>query len=212
MTGRPRKGTSVRFEPADGMASVHTGDPVLGLRFDIEARYGGAVEVDLVGERPRAIVVAFAGALRRQSQLGGSLGARSTIKQHLCAYLRFFAYLREHSTAKTPADLRAGDIEGYEAFLERGGMKPIHRHTVLAKAILALRSIDADHPGLLDESVRHRVTYTTARSVGRSQPRDAYSPFVASSFVMRPALTSPRFSDGSGSRWRTPTVMPISTE
>lgn len=179
MTGRPRKGTSVRFEPADGMAPVHTGDPVLGLRFDIEARYGGTVEVDLVGERPRAIVVAFAGALRRQSQLGGSLGARSTIKQHLCAYLRFFAYLREHSTAKTPADLRAGDIEGYEAFLEEGGMKPIHRHTVLAKAILALRSIDADHPGLLDESVRHRVTYTTARSVGRSQPRDAYSPFVA---------------------------------
>ncbi len=57
MTGRPRKGTSVRFEPADGMASVHTGDPVLGLRFDIEARYGGTVEVDLVGERPRAIVV-----------------------------------------------------------------------------------------------------------------------------------------------------------
>ncbi|MGB3833290.1 MAG: hypothetical protein WA975_15680 [Mesorhizobium sp.] len=179
MTGRPRKGTSVRFSTADGVVLPHASDRVLGLRFNIEARYGGAVEVDLVGERPRAIVVAFAGALRRQSQLGGSLGARSTIKQHLCAYLRFFAYLREHSSAKTPADLRADDIDGYEDFLEASGMTPIRQHTVLAKAILALRSIDADQPDLLDGGVCRRLGYTSRRSVGRSQPRDAYSPFVA---------------------------------
>lgn len=179
MTGRPRKGTSVRFAPADGIAPMHASDPVLGLRFNIEARYGGTVEVDLAGVHPRPFAIAFAGALRRQSELGGSLGARSTIKQHLQAYLKFFAYLREHSTAKTPADLRADDIEGYEDFLEAGGMKPIHRHTVLAKAILALRSIDADQPDLLDEGVRRRLSYTSAKSAGRSQPRDAYSPFVA---------------------------------
>lgn len=179
MTGRPRKGAAVRFAPADGVVPPHVSDRVLGLRFNIEARYGGTLEVDLTGVHPRPFALAFAGALRRQSELGGPLGARSTIKQHLQAYLRFFAYLREHSTAKTVADLRADDIEGYEAFLEAGGMKPIHRHTVLAKAILALRSIDVDQPGLLDEGVRRRLTYTTARSVGRSQPRDAYSPFVA---------------------------------
>lgn len=179
MRGRPRKGTAVRFARADGAVPPHAGDPVLGLRFNIEARYGGTVEVDLVSERPRAIAVAFAGALRRQSELGGSLGARSTIKQHLAAYLRFFAYLREHSTAKTPADLRADDLDGYQHFLEAGGMTPIHRHTVLAKAILALRSIDADQPGLLVEGVRYRLSYTSAQSAGRSRPRDAYSPFVA---------------------------------
>lgn len=179
MRGRPRKGTAVRFAVADGAVPPHAGDPVLGLRFNIEARYGGTVEVDLVRERPRAIAVAFAGALRRQSELGGSLGARSTIKQHLAAYLRFFAYLREHSTAKTPAYLRADDLDGYEHFLETGGMTPIHRHTVLAKAILALRSIDADQPGLLDEGLRRRLSYTSAQSAGRSRPRDAYSPFVA---------------------------------
>jgi hypothetical protein len=179
MTGRPRKGTSVRFVPADGVAPAHAGDPVLGLRFNIEARYGGTVEVDLVGERPRPFALAFAGALRRQSELGGPLGARSTIKQHLQAYLRFFAYLREHSTVKTPADLRADDIDGYEDFLASVGLTPIHRHTVLAKAILALRSIDADQPSLLDEGVRHRLSYTSAQSAGRSRPRDAYSPFVA---------------------------------
>lgn len=179
MRGRPRKGTAVRFAVADGAVPPHAGDPVLGLRFNIEARYGGTVEVDLVRERPRAIAVAFAGALRRQSELGGSLGARSTIKQHLAAYLRFFAYLREHSTAKTPAYLRADDLDGYEHFLETGGMTPIHRHTVLAKAILALRSIDADQPGLLDEGLRRRLSYISAQSAGRSRPRDAYSPFVA---------------------------------
>lgn len=179
MTGRPRKGAPVRFAPGDGIVPPHASDPVLGLRFTIEARYGGSVEVDLTGLHPRPLAIAFAGALRRQSQLGGSLGARSTIKQHLQAYLRFFAYLREHSGAKTPADLRADDIDGYEAFLEASGMKPIHRHTVLAKAILALRSIDADQPGILHEGVRRRLSYTSAQSAGRSQPRDAYSPFVA---------------------------------
>ncbi|CZT37904.1 hypothetical protein [Rhizobium sp. 9140] len=133
----------------------------------------------IFGEHPRPIALAFAGALRRQSELGGPLGARSTIKQHLSAYLRFFEYLREHSTATTPAGLRIHDINGYEDFLEAGGMSPIHRHVVLAKAILALRSIDADQPGLLDEGVRRRLSYTSAHSAGRSRPRDAYSPLVA---------------------------------
>lgn len=179
MRGRPRKGTSVRFAPADGVVPPHVSDRVLGLRFNIEARYGGTLEVDLTGVHPRPFAIAFAGALRRQSELGGPLGARSTIKQHFQAYLRFFAYLREHSKAKTPADLRADDIDRYEQFLEAGGMTPIHRHTVLAKAILALRSIDADQPGLMHEGVRRRVSYTSTQSVGRSRPRDAYSPFVA---------------------------------
>ncbi|TIO47517.1 MAG: hypothetical protein E5Y00_31885, partial [Mesorhizobium sp.] len=58
-------------------------------------------------------------------------------------------------------------------------MKPIYRHIILAKAILALRSIDADQPGLLDEGVRRRLSYTSTQSAGRSQPRDAYSPYVA---------------------------------
>ncbi len=179
MTRRPCKGTAVRFAPADGVVPPHASDPVLGLRFDIEARYGGTLEVDLTNVHPRPLAIAFAGALRRQSELGGPLGARSTIKQHLQGYLRYFAYLREHSTAKKPADLRADDIDGYEDFLEASGMTPIHRYTVLAKAILALRSIDADQPNLLDEGVRHRLRYTSAQSVGRSRPRDAYSPFVA---------------------------------
>ena len=57
MRGRPRKGTSVRFEPADGAVPPHASDPVLGLRFNIDARYGGTVEVDLVGEVTAADVL-----------------------------------------------------------------------------------------------------------------------------------------------------------
>jgi hypothetical protein len=179
MTGRLRKGRPVRFAPADGAAPAHASDPLIGLRFDIQARYGGIAVVDFTDLKPRPLAIAFAGALRRQAELGGSLGARSTIKQHMNAYRRFFGYLRQHTQVTKPADLSAADIDGYEDFLEAGGMSPIHRHTVVAKAILALRSIDADQPGVLDEALRRRLSYTSAQSAGRSRPRDAYSPFVA---------------------------------
>lgn len=179
MTGRPQKGRPVRFAPADGVAPAHSSDPVIGLRFNIQARYGGIAEVDFADLEPRPLAIAFAGALRRQAELGGSLGARSTILQHMNAYRRFFAYVREHTRVTKPTDLNAADIDGYEDFLEAGGKTPIHRHTVVAKTILALRSIDADQPGILDEALRRRLSYTSAQSAGRSRPRDAYSPFVA---------------------------------
>ena len=80
MRGRPRKGTSVRFVPADGVVPAHAGDQVIGLRFNIEARHGGIVEVDLTSLSPRALAIAFAGAVRRQAELGGALGARLSAK------------------------------------------------------------------------------------------------------------------------------------
>lgn len=94
MSGRPPKGAPVRFVPADGFLP-QASDTVLGLRFNIETRYGGIFEVDLTDLRPRALAIAFAGALRRQSELSGSLCAASTIKQHMHAYRRFFAYHRD---------------------------------------------------------------------------------------------------------------------
>jgi hypothetical protein len=177
---RPRKGTPVQFAAADDIMPQQARDSLLGLRFNIEAQYGGIVEVDLTDLQPRALAIAFAGALRRQAELGGSPGAASTIKQPMQGYRRFFAYLRRRSRAvSTVADLGGEDIDGYEASLEASGMTPIHRHTVLAKIILALRSIEADQPGILREDLYRRLAYTSAQSVGRSRPRDAYSPFVA---------------------------------
>lgn len=180
MSDRARKGVPVCFTPSDGAQPSHVPDPVAGLRFTIEARYGGSVRVDLTDVQPRALAIAFAGALRRGAGLGGALGAASVIKQHLQGYHRFFRYLREHAPAIAgPADLKAKDLDGFEAALEANGLTPIHRHTVLAKTINALRAIDADRPGVLEADLRRRLAYTSARSAGRSRPRDAYSPFVA---------------------------------
>ena len=47
------------------------------------------------------------------------------------------------------------------------------------RAINALRGVDADRPDTLDPVLRRRLAYTSSQSVGRSRPRDAYSPFVA---------------------------------
>jgi hypothetical protein len=179
MTKKPRKGTSVRFSTADGIIPPDPPDPLLGLRFTIEARYGGFAEIDYTDQRPRAIAIAFAGALRRQAGLGGALGSRSTIIAHRNTYRRFFAYLREHSSASTPAELKAEDVEGFESFLQASGKRPIHLFIQLSHIIQALRSIDSDRPDLLNTRLRERLSYTSARSAGRSKPRDAYSPFVA---------------------------------
>ncbi len=129
---------------------------------------------------PRPLAIAFAAALRRLAGVGGALGAASTIKQHLQAYRWFFAYLREHaSSVRGPTDLRPDHLDGYDAALEASGRSSLFRHALLAKPIIALRSIDAEHPGLLDPTLRDRLMYTSPGSVGRSRPRDAYSPFVA---------------------------------
>ena len=179
MKKQPRKGRQVRFTEADGVLPPHVGDPVVGLRFNIEARYGGVVRVDLTGFRPRPLAIAFAAALRRQAELGGRLGAAKTIQQHIHAYHSFFAYLRDHSSATRPRDLHAHNLDKFEIFLKANGKSTIRTHTILAKIICALRSINADRPGTLNESLFRRLTYTSAQPWGRSQPREAYSPFVA---------------------------------
>lgn len=95
-------------------------------------------------------------------------------------YRRVFSYLRKYAPkASVLSDLKTKDIDGFEAALEADGVTPIHQHTILAKTIIALRTIDADRPGVLSEDLRRRLEYTSTRSAGRSRPRDAYSPFAA---------------------------------
>ena len=71
MSGRPRKGRPVIF--ASITPEPQKPDPVLGLKFTIEARYGGTVLVDMTRFNPRPLAIAFAGALRRLAALGGPL-------------------------------------------------------------------------------------------------------------------------------------------
>ena len=47
MSGRPRRGRPVAFAPITPEAVQP--DPVLGLKFTIEARHGGTVLVDMTG-------------------------------------------------------------------------------------------------------------------------------------------------------------------
>src|SRR3546814_1838396 len=91
MSKRPRQCRPVAF--ATITPERPQPDPVLGLKFTIEARHGGTVPVDMTALDPRPLSIAFAGALRRSAALGGSIGAASVIKQYVQVYRHFFAWL-----------------------------------------------------------------------------------------------------------------------
>jgi hypothetical protein len=166
----------VSFTREDGKAPPPRSDSVTGLRFTVDTAHGGTALIDLVALRPRRLALAFASALR---ELAPTV-VRTTVIQHLNGCKRFFQFLNETAAALDgPELLRPEHIDGFESWLEARGVATIHRHTILAKAVIALRMVDASRPGLLDEKLRQRLRYTSARPLGRSMPRDAYSGFVA---------------------------------
>jgi hypothetical protein len=178
MSEHPRKGRPIAFKTMSPARSRP--DPVLGLRFTIEAQHGGTVLVDMAALDPCPVAIAFAGALRRSAGLGGSIGAASVIKQYVQVYRRFFAWLADEAPdVDGPRDLHAIHVDGFAAALERAGMRPIHRHVTVAKIVNTLRAIEADRPDWIAPDLHERLRYTLAISAGRSTPRDAYSPFVA---------------------------------
>jgi hypothetical protein len=178
MSGHPRKGRPVAFAPIT--PEPQKPDPVLGLKFTIEARHGGTVLIDMTGLDPRPLAIAFAGALRRSAALGGPIGAASVIKQYVNAYRLFFAWLGDEAlNVASVGDLRAVHIDGFASVLEQRGMGAIHRHITVGKIINTLRAIEADRPDRIAPDLHERLRYTLATSAGRSTPRDAYSPFVA---------------------------------
>ncbi|BBB11093.1 hypothetical protein [Sphingopyxis sp. FD7] len=178
MSERPRKGRPVSFAPITPERPQP--DPVLGLKFAIEARHGGTVLVDMTALDPRPLAIAFAGALRRSAALGGAIGAASVIKQYIQVYRHFFTWLGDEAPKVAGvSDLRAAHIDGFASALERRGMSPIHRHITVSKVINTLRAIEADRPDRIAPDLYERLRYTLATSAGRSTPRDAYSPFVA---------------------------------
>ena len=178
MSGRPRKGRPVAFARVTPERAKP--DPVLGLRFVIEARHGGTVLVDMTNLDPRPLAIAFASALRRSAALGGPIGAASVIKQYVNSYRRFFTWLSDEAgEVDGPEDMRAAHVEGFASALERGGMGAIYRHVTVSKIVNTLRAIEADRPDSITPDLHERLRYTMATSAERSTPRDAYSPFVA---------------------------------
>ncbi len=174
--GRPRRGQRVSFTRDAGKPLAQRTDAVTGLRFTVDTAHGGAALIDLVELRPRRLALAFGSALR---EIAPTM-VRTTVVQHVNGLKRFFRFLNEVAPkVDGPEHLRADHMDGFESWLEALGVTTIHRHAILAKAVIALRTIDAGRPGVIDEKLRQRLRYTSARPVGRSMPRDAYSGYVA---------------------------------
>ena len=180
MTSRPRKGSTVSFTHDDGLVEAQNPSSVTGLRFNVEARSGGTASLDFSDLQPRPLAISGAQAIRRLSEVGGPLGARSTIKAYANTLRIFFAYLAsEAPKLRMSQQLEARHIDGFEEWLDTQGKSRIHAFTILSKIVVVLREIEADDPNAVAPGLRDRLRYTSARPFERSHPRDAYSPYVA---------------------------------
>lgn len=172
---RPRCGRHVSFTSAVAESRARRPSSVAGLRFSVDTAHGGPALVDLVEARPRRLALAFGAALR---EIAPTL-VRTTVVHHINGLKRFCRFIQMVGKVDGPEHLRAEHIDAFENWLEAQGGSAIHRHAVLAKAVIALRIIDASQPGVIDEKLRQRVSYTSARSIGYCSPRDSYSGYVA---------------------------------
>ena len=74
-------------------------------------------------------------------------------------------------------------VDGFEGWLEAGGLIAHHLFTVLVKIVGVLRQVAIDSPDVrISSDLRDRLRYISAKPFQRSRPRDAYSPFVARQF------------------------------
>ena len=180
MSGIPRRGHVAQFGPEDIVPEAPVPSSITGLRFSVEARSGGTAQLDFTDLRPRALAIEMAQALRRLSEVGGPLGARSTILAYARTTRIFFRYMAsELPTVSSSAQVTAQHIDGFEDWLEAEGKSRVHAFTLLSKMVVIFREIDADDPDRVAQSLRARLRYTSARSFERPKPRDAYSPYVA---------------------------------
>ena len=139
MRGRPRRGHVARFGPEDGVLEEPAPSSINGLRFCVNARSGGAVELDFTDLRPRALAIETAQALRRLSEVGGPLGARSTILAYARTVRIFFRYMAEEApTVSSSGQIVAQHIDGFEIWLENEGKSRVHAFPQLSKVVVVL--------------------------------------------------------------------------
>ncbi|MAU45823.1 MAG: hypothetical protein CMP09_13540 [Yangia sp.] len=180
MTARPRKGRVATFSAEDCTAEAHVPSSVTGLRFSIVARSGGTAQLDFIDLRPRPLAIDAAQAIRRLAEVGGPLGARSSVMAYANAIRIFFAFLAsEAPSLRKSRQVEDAHIDGFEDWLDANGKSRVHAFTILSKIVVVFREIDADQPDRVSQSLRARLRYTSARRFERPRPRDAYSPYVA---------------------------------
>ncbi|KIX16329.1 hypothetical protein [Paracoccus sp. 228] len=180
MSTRPCKGRIAAFSTEDGIIEAHQPSSVSGLRFSISARSGGTAILDFTDLRPRPLAIDVAQAIRRLSEIGGPLGARTTVKAYANAIPIFFDFLASEASSLTmTSEIEAKHIDKFEDWLDAKGKSRVHAFTLLSKIVLVFREISAEHPDRVSQSLRDRLRYTSARAFERPCPRDAYSPYVA---------------------------------
>ena len=142
---------------------------VTGLRFTIAAQNGGEALVDFTALRPRRLALAVGRALRHLAAPAGPLGARSTVKAYAVAIPKFFAYLADAGEAVAGVEtLRARHIDGFEGWLEAGGLTRVHLFTVLVKIVGVLRQVAIEAPDEVSPDLRDRLRYISAKPFQRS--------------------------------------------
>lgn len=180
MSDKPRKGTRLTFTTADGLVQNASPSTVTGLRFCVEARSGGTAQLDFADLQPRSLAIDMAQGVRRLGEVGGPLGARSTILAYANTIRIFFKYLAfKAPDISTSGQVDSLHIDGFENWLKTEGKSSVHAFTLLSKIIVVFREIDANDPNRVSQSLRDRLRYTSARPFERPRPRDAYSPYVA---------------------------------
>ncbi|MEO0830022.1 MAG: hypothetical protein AAFY03_06135 [Pseudomonadota bacterium] len=180
MSDKPRRRHVAGFGSEDGVLEDSAPSSITGLRFSVDPRSGGTAELDFTNLRPRALAIEMAQAVRRLSEVGGPLGARSTILAYARTVSIFLRYMAsEAPTVSSSAQVAARHIDGFEGWLEAEGKSRVHTFMLLSKIVVVFREIDANDPDRVPDDLRDRLHYTSARPFERSKPRDAYSPYVA---------------------------------
>ncbi len=134
----------------------------------------------------KALAHSLAGALWRACQIGGPAGSISTASAYANALKMFWRHLDSISSRATSlSDMSAACIDGFDAWMEEGGLHPNHRLHRMSKVLNLLRLAEAAEPGQLPPDASRRLMYTSDRPGVRGQPRDAYGDDVA--MVLRTA-------------------------
>ncbi len=86
-------------------------------------------------------------AIRRSGEVGGPLGAWSTILAYARTVRIFFRYPGAEANALSSCrQIESGHIDGLEAWREAEGKSGIHAFILLSKMVVILREIDANDP------------------------------------------------------------------
>jgi hypothetical protein len=153
---------------------------IASLRFNVILA-DRSVTIDLTTLTGRkALARSLAGALWRACQIGGPAGSISTASAYANALKMFWRYLDSVSPRIAGlSEVGAACIDGFDAWMEEGGLHPDHRLHRMSKVLNLLRLAEAAEPGQLPPEASRRLMYTSDRPGVRGRPRDAYGDGVA---------------------------------